>query len=90
MTILTDKDQTARKNHKCIWCGDPINKGELYHLNTVICDLDEFCSGKYHLDCWKAGCSDPYLMEDGFEVYSFARGSLLEKQYQDEPDTRTV
>ena len=45
LEVLTDKDVVGRKVHKCEWCGEPIPKGELHHVQSGIfepCRLNGF------------------------------------------------
>lgn len=78
-TCLKDTKHKARKEHKCIWCGEKILIGETYSYSVgIFCG--EFYSNKMHLDCNKVCCSpeNDYCC-DGFEAYSYKRGSLEER-----------
>ena len=50
MEILTDEIRTARKPHRCFWCGKPINKGEKYRYTTNV-DAGDMWNIKEHLRC---------------------------------------
>lgn len=54
----------AAKPHRCVWCGEPINKGETYSYQAGLFD-GEFQSNHYHPECWEATALDPDA-EDGF------------------------
>lgn len=73
MTILKESKPTARKEHKCEFCGGTIAIGEKYDRQTSVYD-----GGVYdwitHCDCSKLaheldmydGCDDNGLDSDGF------------------------
>jgi len=49
-TIQGTKTVTARKPHRCDWCGLPINKGEKYHYAVYKYDGSVY-SWKNHISC---------------------------------------
>lgn len=68
----------ARKDRKCIWCGALILKGETYVRWTGKFQ-GEFQSNAYHAECHKAALTEPEYWADGFEPFSFARGTTDER-----------
>lgn len=69
--MLLSKTRTARKPHRCIWCGEPINAGEKYIDHRYVGD-DGPTADRYHPECDDAaGRSDT---SDGFNAYQFLRG----------------
>lgn len=70
---LDSGDRKARKEHRCIWCGEPISSGEHYHFQVGIFDGD-FQNNKFHQECAKAS-SEFFQEEDSFSPYEFKRGS---------------
>ena len=78
-TEFVSQAVTVRINHKCIWCGETIKKGETAHRIKAIHD-GEFEDDRYHPECIVA-CRD-YMIEwpeDGFDPYTHDRGSMDEK-----------
>ncbi len=70
---LTHKDVTARKEHRCDWCGEVIHKGEKYHYESFIFDGD-FCDWHSHLACsrvvsaiWDYADPDEGMSADQFD-----------------------
>ena len=76
--VLTDKDTGACKAHKCIWCGEQIDRGTTYRRLIGKFDGD-FQSTAWHLDC--SDVSDEVLeyADDSFEPYTYQRGSTEER-----------
>lgn len=80
MTILSQQERKAKKEHQCDWCGGTIKKGETYDYSSII--NDEFYIWKNHKDCmWVAhelkmfddntdGVSDSDFWDHIFEYYS--------------------
>ena len=52
---LATRHHTCRKKHQkpCIWCGEPIIKGDRWTQNTSVCD-GELCSMNMHEECHTA------------------------------------
>lgn len=50
METLTDETRKARKQHRCNWCGNIIQKGEKYR-HSVNVDGGDMWSFKAHLKC---------------------------------------
>jgi len=51
--LLDQRQSKARKPHRCTWCGQTIEPGEVYHFASGICDGD-FQRDKMHLVCRQA------------------------------------
>jgi hypothetical protein len=69
----------ARKEHKCIWCGEQILIGEI-HVKEVGEYDGEFQSNRYHNECHNA--AHEYFKEsndDCFSPYDNKHGSTIEK-----------
>lgn len=48
--LLREHRPKARKDYKCIWCGEPIPKGsEHYHEISIYCG--EFQNHRWHFEC---------------------------------------
>ena len=77
MTELQSKVVKARKPHVCVWCGERIEVGESAQYRVYINEGD-FQSDYLHPECNSAAYKVDDL-EDGFDPYSFQRGSELEK-----------
>ena len=66
----------ARKAYKCLWCGEPINKGDKHYRLDWIYD-GEFNNGRWHLEClysennWK---SNNDFWDEYLEPYQGIRG----------------
>ncbi len=50
---LTSEIRKARVEHKCVWCGEQILKGEKYFYNTGLFDGD-WQSNHWHEECIEA------------------------------------
>lgn len=81
LELLTDGDVTARKRHKCVWCGEHIEIGEKHRQQSGIFEGEPFRM-KYHAECHKAMLElhkiDRFAVEDGFMEGSFRRGTAEE------------
>ena len=51
MNVLTDEIRTARKIHKCIWCGKGIDHNERYHYFAGPHD-GKFQTNHMHIECF--------------------------------------
>lgn len=73
--ILSSGHRTARKQHRCIWCGEAIEPKTRYAHTAGIFD-GEFQDNKFHVECDDA-CARYFrdYNDDYFEPYEFARGS---------------
>ncbi len=79
--LLNDATVHARKQHKCVWCGEAIQIGEKHHRQVYKMD-GEIQGNRYHAECyvgmtelWKM---DHFACEDGFTPHSFKRGTYEE------------
>jgi hypothetical protein len=81
-TVLTDKAVKSRKQHVCCWCGEKIEKGELYKYQTgIFCG--EFYENKLHKECDDAALKSwNDIRDDGFEPYQQKRGKTYEESHQ--------
>lgn len=62
-------DKTAGKDHRCIWCGQKINKGDRYTYHAGVFDGD-WQSNHYHPECFGCIPEDPYYdPSEGFVPY---------------------
>lgn len=52
-TLLSKTEPIARKDHKCIWCGQKIPKGEQYLAERSVYD-GEMQNHHWHMECWSA------------------------------------
>ena len=61
--------RTAAKDHRCIYCGEAIAKGEIHQEQTGVWDGKAF-RNKFHPECFAALCQDG---EGEFTAYSEER-----------------
>lgn len=62
---LTNKTVTCRKNHRCEWCGEWIEKGARAQYRSGVHDGEMF-SGHQHPECYAAmRSSDASDFDDG-------------------------
>lgn len=83
-TLLLSKTRTARKTHRCIWCGEAINAGEKYIDHRYIGE-DGPALDRYHPECDEAASRSD--TGDGFNAYQFIRG-LNDADSEEEIDRR--
>lgn len=73
---LSEKQSVARKQHRCIWCPEPIMPKETLIRACGIYDGD-FQSDVFHPECWEA--KNRYFQmgqdDDSFMPHEFKRGS---------------
>lgn len=74
-TLIADEWPVARKEHRCIWCGEPIVIGEKYRRTRLIWEGDPI-TNKWHKECDDA--ADAVDLEEGFEPHTFKRGTAEE------------
>lgn len=82
-TCLRETTPVARKEHKCIWCGQLIPVGERYHREHSIFD-GRFQDHRWHNECWDA--AQQFFREshdNEFVVYENPRG----REPDDWPET---
>ena len=74
---LSTTRPTARKPHRCDWCGEWIPAGEQYVHDRGVFDRCIQVT-RMHRECYAAmlKLDDP---ADGYEPYSFARGCCCER-----------
>jgi hypothetical protein len=48
--LLAESFPVARKQHRCIWCGEPILRGEKYRHERSVYN-GEMQDHKWHLEC---------------------------------------
>lgn len=66
-TLLSKTHPSARKQHRCIWCGEAILKGDKYFHEKSIYD-GGFQNHKWHPECWSD--SQKFFLEFGEEEFS--------------------
>lgn len=79
-TELSHATRKARKEHRCEWCGEKIEKGQDYFNYTGIGD-GGFQDNKVHLECLDA-MQEHFkynTFDDEFMPYQFKRGSTEER-----------
>jgi len=64
--LLAESRPVARKEHKCIWCGENILKGETYRRERSIYE-EMMQDHKWHLECNSAAAE---FFADGAEEFS--------------------
>jgi hypothetical protein len=72
MDTIKDEMVKARKPHRCIWCGETIEKGEVHQSRAYRFD-GEFMHDRLHVEC-KEAMDKADFIEDGFVAYSAPRG----------------
>jgi len=70
VTLLADELPKARKPHRCCWCGQQINAGEVYRRQRTIFD-GALQSNAWHPECFDA--AEYCDLEDGFTLYEGER-----------------
>ena len=77
--LLSETQPAARKEHRCIWCGEQILKSEK-HVHECSKWDGEFQDHRWHLECKTASAeyfNQPYN-EGDFMAHSFKRGTCNE------------
>lgn len=59
--LLSESHPVARKEHKCIWCGQPISVGEKHRRERSIYD------GKFQDQRWHFECDEAFKAEIHYE-----------------------
>ena len=62
------KDVTARKPHKCNWCKEPIEVGELHRVQSGHQEGYAF-RFRFHLECEHALANSPCRFPRGYDNY---------------------
>lgn len=70
-TLMSESKPRARKRHFCIWCGDAINKGEVYRHERSVYD-GHWQDHKWHLECDEAS-EDHFRYQEEFCPYDNER-----------------
>lgn len=74
---ISDSYPVARKDYQCVWCPEPIRKGEKHYRYVGTYDGD-FQSNRAHLECDDAmKRSDPQYLMDGFGYSDHKRGEAV-------------
>lgn len=71
-TLLSLTYPVARKDHRCIWCGQKIAKGEGYMNERSVFDGD-MQNHHWHPECWKDSHTNNDEPEWEFTPYSYER-----------------
>jgi hypothetical protein len=59
--------QVANKSYRCIWCGEPIKKGDTYTRDKCVFD-GEFQANRYHPECF--AYMQKYAKEEGVDHFT--------------------
>ena len=95
MQILSETTPTAKKKHRCNFCGQPINTGEKYEAQFIVNDGDAF-AWKTHSSCsalvdkldMYSRCDDEGVTEDDFcEIVCSEYRNITGKRYRDDDKT---
>ncbi|MFB2350919.1 hypothetical protein ACETUS_27410 [Priestia megaterium] len=82
MRMLEGKVVTCRKPHRCIWCGESIEKWEKAAYRRYISD-GEFVQDYWHMECYIAMMRSEDTMDEGFDAFEQKRGKILEESHDD-------
>jgi hypothetical protein len=77
--LLDETFPIARKKHRCIWCGQPVEIGEKYRREKSVYDgnMQDF---KWHLECHE-GAREHFRHEEEFDAYDNERPGKLSQQH---------
>jgi hypothetical protein len=75
-TLIGESKRRARIAHRCSWCGQPIQVGEVYVRTRFVFEGDPG-SNKFHLECDKAAADDYAEWGEGFMPYENERPAKL-------------
>lgn len=65
----------ARKQHRCVWCGEPIEVGTRHLVSVVLDDDRRFSRNRYHPEClWACHMDLEDSGEDTFMPHMHHRG----------------
>ena len=73
---ISESTRKARKEHKCVWCGEPILIGESHLVSTGTFE-GRFQSNRYHDEC-RGPAAEICQENEGFSAYAFKRGTTDE------------
>lgn len=81
--LLTNKTVKCKKKHRCDWCGEVIEPGEIASYRSGIFE-GEFFNGHMHLECYSAmNSSDRDDFEDGgFDPMCQKRGKTMRESHE--------
>lgn len=65
----------ARKQYRCIWCGQWIEKGEKHVVFRNIFE-GRINADRYHNECHDAMLTDDFDQDEGFTPHSYKRGTI--------------
>lgn len=68
--LFSDTVRRAAKQHRCIWCGQAINKGDSYHDERSVAD-DSFQNHRWHPEC-KAYANEDMLGGGDWEFLAWS------------------
>jgi hypothetical protein len=97
MQILSETTPTAKKKHRCSFCGQPINPGEKYELQFIVNDGDAF-AWKAHpscselaskLDMYRQCDEEGVTEEDFYEIVCSEYRNITGSQSRDDGKTWT-
>jgi len=74
--LLSSSRPIARKDHRCIWCGQKIEKGTKYRSEQSVFD-GEFQNHHWHEECDRAAQEYFRYGEEEFEPYGNERPVVL-------------
>jgi len=80
---LSKTHPKARKIHRCAWCSELIQMGEVYSCSFVVCDGDAWTK-KIHLECEEAEASYDFKGDVHYYEGQMERGHTHERN-QDTP-----
>ena len=78
MDIIRSSKPKANKEHKCMWCGGIIKKGEVYDKQII--KGDYIYTWKNHLKCLKL--YNELEMYDNDDGYGIDRDSFMQSVYE--------
>lgn len=83
-TLFSEKTVKAKKNHRCIWCGQSIEAGSKYVRESSIY-YGDFQNFAWHDEC-RAYAMDNYFNEGEEEFLGFSQERpTLEMAYKADP-----
>lgn len=83
MRMLEGKVVTCRKPHRCIWCGEMIEKGETAAYRRYISEDECFGQDYWHMECYIAMMRSEDPLDEGFYPFEQERGKTLEESDDD-------
>ncbi len=66
----------ARKNHKCEWCGESINKGQECAVRVYKLD-GNLINARQHPECMSAMFASDIDLDEGFDTGANPRGKAI-------------